>query len=93
MTIDTLNENTTQVHAYAFGDENNKPGTAESHYNGIPFSGDVAGIELRMLPPLIRDNHTLSCWPFPGRARLYCLTLVISDAANQLTGLSSSSSQ
>ena len=83
MTIDALNENTTQVHAYAFGDENCTP---ESHYNGIPFSGDVAGIELRMLPPLIRDNHTLAFWPFPGRARLYCLTLVISDAANQLTG-------
>ncbi len=54
----------------------------------IPSSGDVAGIELRMLPPYIRNNHTLQLRPFfPGRARLYCLTLVISDAANQLSGL------
>lgn len=53
----------------------------------IPSSGDIAGIELRMLPPFIRDNHTVSFWPFPGRARLYCLTMVVSDAANQLTGL------
>lgn len=54
----------------------------------IPSSGDVTGIELRMLPPYIRDNHSLRLYPFfPGRARLYCLTLVVSDVANQLTGL------
>jgi hypothetical protein len=54
----------------------------------IPSSEDVAGIELRMLPPYIRDNHTLQLRPFfPGRAKLYCLTLVVSDAANQLYGL------
>jgi len=53
---------------------------------GIPDSGDVAGIELRLLPPYIRDNRTLRLWPFPARAKLYCLTLVVSDAANQLTG-------
>lgn len=59
-----------------------------SHQPSIPSSGDVAGIELRMLPPYIRHNHTLRLRPiFPGRARLYCLTLVISDAANQLSGL------
>lgn len=54
----------------------------------IPSSADVAGIELRMLPPYIRDNHTLLLRPFyRGMAKLYCLTLVISDAANQLSGL------
>lgn len=52
----------------------------------IPDSGDVAGIELRLLPPYIRNNRTLRIWPFPARAQLYCLTLVVSDAANQLTG-------
>lgn len=54
----------------------------------VPSSEDVAGIELRMLPPYIRDNHTLQMRPFfPGRAKLYCLTLVVSDTANQLSGL------
>jgi hypothetical protein len=52
----------------------------------IPSSADVAGIELRMLPPLIHNNHTPRIWPFPGLAKLYCLTLVVSDAANQLRG-------
>jgi hypothetical protein len=55
--------------------------------HGIPDSGDVTGIELRMLPPLVRDNQTIKFWPFPGRARLYCLTMVVSDVANQLVGL------
>ncbi len=60
------------------------PGTGEGY--SIPDSGDVAGIELRLLPPFIRDNHTLRFWPFPARAHLYCLTVVVSDAANQLSG-------
>ena len=61
--------------------------TASQSFPNIPDSGDVAGIELRMLPPLVRDNHTPAFWPFPGRARLYCLTMVVSDAANQMAGL------
>lgn len=61
----------------------NPPNNAPS----ILSSADVAGIELRMLPPYIRNNHTLRIWPLPGRAKLYCLTLVLSDAANQLNGL------
>lgn len=52
----------------------------------IPTSSDVTGIELRMLPPLIKDNRTPAIFPFPGYARLYCLTLVVSDVENQLAG-------
>lgn len=59
----------------------------EDDRSGIPGSEDVAGIELRMLPPYIRNNNTIRFWPFPGYAKLYCLTMVISDVANQLTGL------
>ncbi|HRO41887.1 MAG TPA: hypothetical protein PL009_03585 [Flavipsychrobacter sp.] len=55
--------------------------------NFIPDSGDVAGIELRMLPPYIRNNRTPRFLFFPGNARLYCLTMVISDVANQLAGI------
>jgi hypothetical protein len=52
----------------------------------IPTSADVTGIELRMLPPFIKDNRTPAIFPFPGYARLYCLTIVVSDVDNQLAG-------
>ena len=52
----------------------------------IKTSRDATGIELRMLPPLIKDNHTPSVWPFPGFSKLYCLTIVVSDVTNQLAG-------
>ena len=52
----------------------------------IKTSKDVSGVELRMLPPLIKDNHTASVWPFPGFSKLYCLTLVVSDIPNQSVG-------
>jgi hypothetical protein len=52
----------------------------------IKTSNDVSGIELRMLPPLIKDNHTPSVWPFPGFSNLYCLTMVVSDIPNQSVG-------
>lgn len=52
----------------------------------VPGSSSVSGIEIRMLPPLIKNNRTPKFWPFPGRAKLYVITIVISDAANQLLG-------
>lgn len=52
----------------------------------IEGSKDVSGIELRLVPPYIKDNHTERVWPFPGFAKLYCLTIVVSDAVNQLAG-------
>jgi len=52
----------------------------------IKTSKDVSGIELRMLPPLIKDNHTPVLWPFPGFSQLYCLTVVVSDISNQSVG-------
>lgn len=62
------------------------PESAVHPSSAVPVSGHATGIELRMRPPFIRDNHTLRFWPFPGRARLYCLTMVVSDTENQLTG-------
>jgi hypothetical protein len=52
----------------------------------IKSSKTATGIELRMLPPLIKDNHTPALWPFPGYSKLYCLTIVVSDVTNQLAG-------
>jgi hypothetical protein len=52
----------------------------------IQSSADVSGIEVRLLPPLIKDNHTTKIFPFPGYSKLYCLTIVVSDVTNQLAG-------
>jgi hypothetical protein len=52
----------------------------------IPTTEDLTGIELRLLPPFIKNNHTPRFGPFPGLAKLYCLTIVVSDAENQLVG-------
>lgn len=52
----------------------------------ISSSADLTGVELRLLPPFIIDNNTPSVFPFPGFARLYCMTIVVSDANNQLVG-------
>jgi hypothetical protein len=51
-----------------------------------PGSGQVSGIEMRMLSPLIKNNRTIKFRPFPGKAKLYSVTLVVSDLANQLYG-------
>ena len=52
----------------------------------IHHSRDVSGIELRMMQPYIRENGTIRVFPFPGYANIYCLTIVVSDVANQLAG-------
>lgn len=52
--------------------------------DAIPHA--ISGIEIRILPPFIRDNRQLKIWPFPGHAKLYCLTTVVSDVHNELTG-------
>lgn len=57
-----------------------------SRRSPVPGSSQVSGIEIRMLPPLIKNNRTPKFWPFPGKAKLYIITIVISDVANQLLG-------
>jgi hypothetical protein len=49
----------------------------------IPTTGDVSGIELRLSQARILDNRTPNLGPFPGYAKIYFLTLVISDIQNQ----------
>ena len=60
--------------------------TNTTHDGLIASSASIEGIEIRMLPTYIRNNRSLKIWPFPGRAHLYCITIVISDIANQLVG-------
>ncbi|MGN6510151.1 MAG: hypothetical protein ACTHLD_11890 [Chitinophaga sp.] len=52
----------------------------------IPTSDKLTGIELRLLPPFVKDNNTEPFLVFPGFAKLYCLTIVVSDINNQLIG-------
>ncbi|MBO9155339.1 hypothetical protein ACFOTA_24220 [Chitinophaga sp. GCM10012297] len=52
----------------------------------IPTSDQLTGVELRLLPPFVKDNNTEPFLVFPGFAKLYCLTIVVSDINNQLVG-------
>jgi hypothetical protein len=52
----------------------------------IPTSDKLTGIELRLLPPFVKDNNTEPFLVFHGFAKLYCLTIVVSDINNQLIG-------
>lgn len=55
--------------------------------NGIiPSSEELTGIELRLLPPFVKDNGTNPPPLFKDRASLYCMTIVVSDINNQLVG-------
>lgn len=65
---------------------NLNPLLREADFSDINDSKDVSGIEIRMLPPFIKDNHTARVWPFPGYSKLYCLIIVASDVENQLAG-------
>lgn len=49
----------------------------------IPTTGDISGIELRLSRAHILDNRTPNIGPFPGYAKIYFMTLVISDIQNQ----------
>lgn len=58
----------------------------QSLLGDIEHSSAVSGIELRLLPPHIKENGTPPVLFFPGKASLYCLVIVVSDADNQLAG-------
>ncbi|REA63673.1 hypothetical protein DSL64_04355 [Dyadobacter luteus] len=61
--------------------------TAPATIHGdIANSSSVSGVELRILPPYIKDNNTAKVPLFPGRANLYCLVVVVGDVGNQLVG-------
>lgn len=49
----------------------------------IPTTGEISGIELRLSRAHILDNRTPNIGPFPGYAKVYFLTLVVSDVKNQ----------
>jgi hypothetical protein len=53
----------------------------------IPTSKDITGIEVRLSKALIKDNGTPEVWPFPGLARFYLMTIVVSDVQNGAVGL------
>src|SRR5690606_9375534 len=49
---------------------------------GIPTSGNITGIEVRLSNAHVIDNRTPKVLIFPGYAKIYLLTIVISDAEN-----------
>lgn len=58
----------------------------DDDFESVTTSSEVSGMELRMLAPLIKNNQTPKFLAFPGYAKLYCLTLIVSDADNQMVG-------
>ncbi|MCU7552020.1 hypothetical protein OCK74_23065 [Chitinophagaceae bacterium LB-8] len=64
-----------------------RPPEGAAEPKSLTTSKDVSGIEIRMMAPYIKDNRTAKVFPFPGYAKLYCLTIVMSDEQNQLAGL------
>lgn len=83
----TLDPRTTSVPSYLDGllKKTNGETPKRRSLSGIGNSAKVSGIEVRMLPPLIKANGRN---PFIGKdlAKLYCLTIVVSDLANQTVG-------
>lgn len=72
------------VHAYKPSKrKDRKLGVDDIFEADIPTTGDISGIELRLSRAHILDNRTPNIGPFPGYAKIYFLTLVVSDVQNQ----------
>ena len=72
------------VHVYKPLKANKKKSRADDLFEvDIPTTGDISGIELRLSRAHILDNRTPNIGPFPGYAKIYFLTLVVSDIHNQ----------
>src|SRR5687767_3371633 len=83
--LDPAITNVPQSLSEFFEKSNNRPATKKG-ITGIGNSSAATGIEVRMLPPLIKDNRTERIFPFPGFAKLYCVTIIVSDLPNQTVG-------
>lgn len=86
-----LDLDVTRVPSYLLFDKkiNGKPARTKGFAKaagGIGNSKNATGIEIRMLPPLVKNNRTDKIFPFPGFAKLYCVTIVVSDLPNQSVG-------
>lgn len=53
----------------------------------ILASDKISGLEIRLSHVVIKDNKTAKIFPFPGLAKIYFLTLVVSDVENQIINL------
>lgn len=70
------------IHAYQPAKKRKKP-AAGFEGSDIPTTGEISGIELRLSRAHIIDNRTANIGPFPGYAKVYFMTIVASDVANQ----------
>ena len=71
------------VHAYKPLKSKRPKKVTDLFESDIPTTGDISGIELRLSRAHILDNRTPNIGPFPGYAKIYFLTLVVSDIKNQ----------
>lgn len=88
MAIDFLDTSTTSL-SKNLNKELTAGNTTNAGLRGIAdvlTSKDISGVELRMLAPLIKDNHTPKSFLSKGFANLYGVTIVVSDVVNQLAG-------
>lgn len=54
-----------------------------SQTGDILGSDKISGIEIRLSHVIIKDNRTPKVFPFPGFAKVYFITMVVSDVENQ----------
>lgn len=71
------------VHAYKPVKRKKAKTRGDLFESDIPTAGEISGIELRLSRAHILDNRTPGLGPFPGYAKIYFLTLVVSDIQNQ----------
>ncbi len=60
---------------------------SDASLEGIPTSGNITGIEVRMSRAHIIDNKTPKVLIFPGYAKVYLLSIVVSDVGNAAPAL------
>ena len=71
------------VHVYKPAKKSKTKSRGDLFESDIPTAGEISGIELRLSRAHILDNRSPGIGPFPGYAKIYFLTLVVSDIQNQ----------
>jgi hypothetical protein len=79
--IDFLQNLQTEEHNFKETFESAKHETTASR--DIPDSSALTGMEVRLSNVLVKDNKTPKVFPFPGRASIYFINIVISDLSVQ----------
>lgn len=79
--INFLQNLQTEEHNFRETFESARPDEAAGQ--DIPVSSEITGIEVRLSNVLVKDNKTPKIFPFPGRASIYFINIVISDITTE----------